>query len=197
MRLPELLFVDADAAASDVIPTLRTHFRVTQVETVAASIEHLRRTPLLPDFVIADLELSDGNGTAVCRAAKELLVPSTVLMTTVHPEHAPDALLAGCDAVLLKPYVPNLLFARLGRLKRGRTTEMTAVSDRALAKSHHLRERSRAIMTKTQEDWPDKRCPYCAHRGVTMFDFVSHRRAWFACLACRKVWISRRPRDLE
>jgi DNA-binding response OmpR family regulator len=53
----------------------------------------------------------------ICRAATAH--PSTLVMiTTQSATHVPAALKAGCQAVLLKPFPPNLLAARLGRLSR-------------------------------------------------------------------------------
>ena len=35
-------------------------------------------------------------------------------------------------------------------------------------------------------------CPYCSNQGVTSFEYASVRRAWYACVACKKVWIAKR-----
>jgi hypothetical protein len=32
---------------------------------------------------------------------------------------------------------------------------------------------------------------------VTSFEFLSRRRAWYACLACRKVWIAPRQDTMD
>jgi len=121
-----------------------------------------------------------------------LPVPATVLVTTTDVEKIPDAILAGCDAVLLKPFAPNLLFARVGRLVRSRSTELRYRAVRQRAKSHHLHERSDLLLAGTNQQWPNTHCPYCMHQGVTSFEFTSYRRAWYACLDCKKVWLAKR-----
>jgi hypothetical protein len=53
-------------------------------------------------------------------------------------------------------------------------------------------DRSEALLAGTNRVWPNTHRPYCNHGGVTRFEFCSHRRAWFACLECKKVWIAKR-----
>ena len=59
----------------------------------------------------------------IVRAAKGLHVPATVLVMTTEVNSVPTLLEAGCDAVLLKPFAPNLLYTRVGRLLRARTEQ--------------------------------------------------------------------------
>lgn len=94
--------------------------------------------------------------------------------------------------MLLKPFAPNLLIARIGRLLRERSTHLRVQAARSLGKSAHLTERIDQLKTGTNRKWPNTQCPYCSHSGVTSFDFASIRRAWYACLLCRKVWIAKR-----
>jgi hypothetical protein len=101
----------------------------------------------------------------------------------------PDALAAGCDGVLLKPFAPNLLYARLGRLQREMVHQQRM---RSLFRSSDTARRS----TGTNRFWPDQPCPCCHTVGVTSFEFHSHRRAWFACTACRHVWVGARLEEL-
>ena len=171
---------------------LREKFRVTHATTLDAALRAIERTP--PAIVVTELALpgaGDG-GTAICRAAKQLSVPATILVTTIDVDHVPDAILAGCDAVLLKPFAPNLLFARVGRLVRARSTELRYRAVRQRAKSQHLQERSDLLLAGTNQQWPNTHCPYCMHQGVMSFEFTSYRRAWYACLDCRKVWLAKR-----
>ena len=113
-------------------------------------------------------------------------------MTTADVERVPAALAVGCDAVLLKPFVPNLLFARIGRLLRTRSEWLRARLQHQSMKAAHLSHRTEALLSGTNRVWPNSHCPYCKHSGVTSFEFCTHRRAWFACLQCRKVWIAKR-----
>jgi DNA-binding response OmpR family regulator len=184
-----LLFVDTD----DAIGAYRSHlgqFRLDSTSRVAVATELIRRTS--PALVITELELEDGTGVEVCRTAKALRVPATVLVTTAHTGAVPDALATGCDGVLLKPFAPNLLVARIGRLLRDRSNRVRLAAARAMHKSAHLAERMELLRGGTNRVWPDTHCPYCGHAGATSFDFASMRRAWYACLECRKVWMAKR-----
>jgi DNA-binding response OmpR family regulator len=142
--------------------------------------------------VVTELALEDGSGVDICSTAKAQRIPSSVLVTTTDPSEVPDALAAGCDGVLLKPFAPNLLIGRIGRLLRERSSQLRLQAARTLSKAAHLTERSDLLKTGTNRKWPNTHCPYCACSGVTSFDFTSMRRAWYACLECRKVWIARR-----
>jgi DNA-binding response OmpR family regulator len=150
-----------------------------------------------PAVVVTELALTDGAGVDVCAAAKSLPVPSTVLVTTSDPARVPDALAAGCDGVLLKPFAPNLLIARISRLLRDRSNQLRLQAARSFGKAAHLTERSELRRTGTNREWPNTQCPYCSHSGVTSFDYASMRRAWYACLRCRKVRLAKRPSSRE
>jgi len=145
-----------------------------------------------PSIVVTELDLQGTDGVEICCEAKSLLTPVPVLVTTTRTERVPDALAAGCDGVLLKPFAPNLLFARIGRLLRMRTEMLRAKARHHSLKAAHLTDRSQELLTGTNRVWPNTQCPYCQHDGVTSFEFCSHRRAWYACLDCRRVWIAKR-----
>jgi DNA-binding response OmpR family regulator len=188
--LPDVLFVDTNTTATRYVPQLQNHYQVTTAWTSAAAIDALDR--IKPALVVTELDLSDGPGEAVCRRAKSLSVPATVLVTTAVAERAPSAIASGCDGVLLKPFPPNLLFARIGRLLRARSTAARRRAHLQSAKSSHLREQVDRLVARTNREWPSTHCPYCSHPGVTSFEHSSHRRDWFACLSCEKVWLARR-----
>jgi DNA-binding response OmpR family regulator len=176
----------ADAAAAACAAALREHYRLHVVTTAQAAVQHLHQSN--PAFLIFDVAL----GVDVCREAKALTVPSTVLAITDRVEFVPDAIASGCDAVLLKPFQPNLLHARLGRLLRARSAALRLRSQRAYAKAEHLRDRGDLLMSGTNRHWPATYCPYCSHQGITSFEYASHRKEWFACLECKKVWVAKR-----
>lgn len=188
--LPDLLLVESEESSRHYAAALREKFRVTHTPTHEAALRAMQG--LAPAFVMLELGSSSPDGAAVCSAAKQLAVPSTVLVTTTDATRVPDVLAAGCDAVLLKPFAPNLLFARLGRLMRERSIELRYRSQRQRAKSQHLQERSDLLLAGTNQHWPESHCPYCSHQGVTSFEYTSYRRAWYACLACRRVWLAKR-----
>jgi CheY-like chemotaxis protein len=140
--------------------------------------------------VISDVQVNGQETFGVFRAAKAAEFAPTILVTTAEVERVPDALISGGDAVLLKPFAPNLLFSRLGRLKQERAA-MLVPRDLASEKVHQLRERtSAALGGKLGMALPFDHCPHCNASPITSFDFVSHRRAWYACLGCKKVWIA-------
>ena len=190
--LPDVLLVDRDAVTKDYAALFGDRYRITTSVTAGGALTHLdRMTPIL---VATELDLVDGDGAGhdVCRRAKALATPATVLVMTRDPERVPSALAAGCDGVLLKPFAPNLLHARIGRLLRARALELHLRAQRQVAKSAHLLERSGLFAAGTNQVWSTTHCPYCQHVGVTSFDHASHRRAWYACMACQKVWIAKR-----
>jgi len=92
-----------------------------------------------------------------------------VLATTSEPALVPEALKAGCDGVLMKPFAPNLLYTRVGRLLRMREQELNG----------------------TNVVCHDAVCPSCGRGGGVGFDAASHRRMWYACLPCSHVWVAR------
>ncbi len=188
--VPDLLLADTELTAAKYLPVLRELYRVTVVSTTRAALDVLGDTA--PALVIAELDLSDGPSEEICTRAKALETPPTVLVMTPQAERVPTALAAGCDGVLLKPFAPNLLYARIGRLLRARSIELRVRAHRQLAKASHLHEQSDLLSARTNREWPTTHCPYCQHCGVTSFEYSSHRRSWYACLACRKVWIARR-----
>jgi CheY-like chemotaxis protein len=161
-----ILFVDPFADSH--LPTLRRHFEVT----TASSEEHARRAlrAYQPTLVITELVLPEGDGVSLCRESKTFGVDApSVLAVTSMTERVPEMLKAGCDAVLVKPFAPNLLYARIGRLLRLRAE--TAV------------ERATNVVFK------DACCTSCGRGGIVGFDSAGRARMWYACLACDKVWI--------
>jgi DNA-binding response OmpR family regulator len=186
----DVLLVDGSTDAAGYAAVLRGTYRVAATASTDVARQFLRRQAL--GLVITDLDLPDGDGVEICREAKRLTVPPPVLVTTVNADRVPYALSAGCDGVLLKPFAPNLLFARIGRLLRAHSEGLRARARAQGLKTAHLTDRSEALLGGTNRVWPNTRCPYCDHRGVTSFEFCSHRRAWFACLECKKVWIAKR-----
>jgi DNA-binding response OmpR family regulator len=187
---PEILLIDADANVAPFIGALRDKYHVTTTSSGESALHQLTR--LKPSLLITDLAVSEVSGTELCRAAKSIDPVPAVLVTTDQVELVPDAIEAGCDAVLLKPFAPNLLYARIGRLLRARSEALRQRAHRQWAKSMHLSERSALLQAGTNRTWPETYCPYCNHEGVTSFEFASHRRSWYACLTCKKVWLAKR-----
>jgi DNA-binding response OmpR family regulator len=169
---------------------LLSTYRVATTSNITVAKQFLRRSS--PSVVVSELVFNGQSGTEVCREAKSLPVPPSVLITAEDPTQVPSALAAGCDSVLLKPFPSNLLFARIGRLLRGRSAVSRAQAEQQQRKAAHLHDRYELLLAGTNRVWPTTHCPYCDHRGVTSFEYASHRRAWYACLECGKVWIAKR-----
>jgi DNA-binding response OmpR family regulator len=186
----DLLLVDASPEAAAYTAFLRGSYRVATTSSIDVARQYLHRH--VPSMVVTELELQGADGVDICREAKALAVPPSVLVMTTEAERVPDALVAGCDGVLLKPFAPNLLFGRIGRLLRARSEMLRARSRHETLKGTHLVDRSELLLTGTNRAWPNTYCPYCNHGGITSFEFCSHRRSWYACLGCRKVWIAKR-----
>ena len=186
----DLLLVDGSTDAAGYAAVLRGSYTVATTGSFDVARQFLRRQA--PGLVITELDLPSGDGVEICREAKGLSLPPPVLVTTSNTDRVPDALSAGCDGVLLKPFAPNLLFARIGRLLRARSEVLRARARAQGLKTAHLTDRSEALLGGTNRVWPNTQCPYCNHSGVTSFEFCSHRRAWYACMQCKKVWIAKR-----
>ena len=133
-----------------------------------------------PRVVVIDWDAPQIDGPQVCSAATKF-GHTGVLVVMQKPERAAAALRAGCHAILLKPFAPNLAAARIGRLVR----ELPLTRDAARV----------AIMmqqTGTNRVWPDTHCPKCNAPSATSFEFASYRRMWYACLGCDAVWLGPR-----
>jgi DNA-binding NarL/FixJ family response regulator len=165
----DVLLMGAAAATAQLAPVLRGNYRVVVSSSFANARAFLARLGV--DVMVTDMDVPDVASIDLCREAKALRKPPAVLVTTEHVERVPDALEARCDGVLLKPFPPNLLVARIGRLIRGR---------------------GQHAQSGTNRFWPDSGCPYCECHCVTSFEFASHRRSWYACGKCKKVWLGKR-----
>jgi len=185
-----ILFVDPGVEDS-YLPMLRRRYEVTAVPSEEQAVRALRA--FQPTMVITELTLPDGDGVSLCRESKAFNVdPPSVLAMTSNPERVPEALKAGCDAILMKPFAPNLLYARIGLLLRLRAK---ALEERAMwqrAKSTYRFDDSHRVMIGTNVVHQDTCCPSCAEGGAVSFDAVSHRRMWYACLPCGQVWMAGR-----
>ena len=185
----EILIVEAESVAAAHVAALRADYRVSTTTDPAIANQYLNRTS--PALVVADMDSHRDAGLDICRTAKSLRTPATVLMTTSEAARAPYMLMAGCDAILLKPFAENLLYARIGRLLRSRGEQLKIRARRADASSN-FSPRPDPPLATTNRAWPDTSCPSCNHRGAVSFEFSSHRRSWYACLSCRKVWMGKR-----
>lgn len=170
------LVVATTAAHLDGFPAAAfTRYGVHTTREALRMIETAR-----PRIVAIDWDVPEIDGPQVCEAARKF--PFTgVLVTMGSPESAPAALKAGCHAILLKPFAPNLVAARVGRLAR--ELPVTPAAARAAAAMQQY---------GTNRTWADTRCPTCNAGSATSFEFYSYRRMWYACLTCNGVWLGPR-----
>ncbi len=184
----EILIIEGESVGVRHAAALRRDHHVVMTELGVAK-QHLSKTS--PALVIADIDSHDDRGVDICRTAKSLRTPATVLMTASEPTSVPDVLAAGCDGILLKPFADNLLYARIGRLLRTRVEQLQGRARRGDGASDFSHRPERPLAT-TNRAWPGTACPSCDHGGAVSFEFSSHRRSWYACLACKKVWLGKR-----
>src|SRR5690606_10089089 len=111
-----------------------------------------------PCALVLDLDAPGLDGRVICAAAVAAGA-TRVLVSTGAPERAPALIRAGCHAILLKPFAPNLLASRLGRLIRPRST--------------HPARRPAAGEGGTHRRWPGVACPRCGCGTATGFEFTS------------------------
>jgi hypothetical protein len=168
--------------------------RVATTASPEVAVQYVDRAK--PTLVIVDGDRTNAAWTCETMTSARTERPS-ILVTVTRPEVA-GQVIDKCDSILLKPFAPNLLVGRVGRLirLRQRSEHARQNSQRLLErvadtrrKSAHLRERRAA---GTLIEWPNARCPHCDRASAVMFDYAAKRRAWFACLECRKVWLAQR-----
>lgn len=123
-----------------------------------------------PRLVVLDWDEPSIDSASLCRIAMSI-APIGILAVTGKIESVPAALRSGAHAILLKPFAPNLVAARLGRT---------------------LRETAPGGQHVPARVWPATLCPQCSAGGSIGFDFHSHRRTWYACLSCDHTWLGPR-----
>ena len=102
-------------------------FTVDTVETAAAALLSLKRTP--PDLMLLDLDLPDQQGTDLCRALRREGLDLPIVMLTRHNQGHERAagLDCGADDYVGKPFLPEELLARVrAQLRREERFELRA-----------------------------------------------------------------------
>jgi DNA-binding response OmpR family regulator len=161
---PDVLFLAPESLTAALGLSLRMSFTVSVTSTCETALEFLRRARLT--LVVIDLDC-ETEAAQMCREARRINPYAAVLVTTASPAAVPDALMAGCDSVLLKPYPPNLFYGRVWRLLRAGNEPR-----------------------QTHRTWSEMHCPSCKRGSAVSFEFASRGHAWYACLGCRHVWVA-------
>ena len=177
----EILLIEPEPFASTHAGVLRHTCRVVSTADGDVAKQYLLKGA--PSLVIVDTEVH-GNAVDVVHTARTLPAPVTVLAIAPDVSIVPDLLLAGCNAVLLKPFAPNLLYTRVARLLRAWSAAQlqAALNDGD----------GDGTGATTNRAWSDTAGPSCPHTGAVSFEFASYRRAWYACLGCKHVWMGKR-----
>jgi CheY-like chemotaxis protein len=157
-------------AVDDVMRYPSDASRFVAAHTTRDAIAQLER--LKPRVMVIDWDHPEVDPTVLCRRAVRADQAPLVMAITV-AQQVPRALRAGCDAILLKPFAPNLAAARIGRLCR----------------EAHLPPALQAMFPRgTNRTWRDVACPSCGAGSAVAFDYASHRQSWYACLTCEDTW---------
>jgi DNA-binding response OmpR family regulator len=111
VRARRILVVDDEA---DLVATYRRLFgrQGYDVESAATRAGGLALiVSASPDLVIADLELPDGDGLDLVRAARTAPTPSRVIVVSGRPSSGlrEDAMAAGASAFIAKPFSTDAL----------------------------------------------------------------------------------------
>lgn len=111
---------------------------VAQAGSVAESIEQARRHR--PDIVVMDVRLPDGSGVEACRAIRDELPDTKVIMLTSFPddEAVLSAIVAGASGYLLKQVRARDLIAALEAVGRGESLLDPAVTERVLERVRRI-----------------------------------------------------------
>lgn len=109
-----VLVIDDDLELQQLVRILlsRQNMEVMTADTVAGGVRALA-TPPLPDIVLLDLMLPDESGIDFLKQVRARTafdaMPIIVLSALVDPKQIKEALDAGADRYLTKPYIANNL----------------------------------------------------------------------------------------
>ncbi|MDX2141041.1 MAG: response regulator transcription factor [Chloroflexota bacterium] len=109
-----VLVIDDDLELQQLVRILlsRQNMEVMTADTVASGVRALA-TPPLPDIVLLDLMLPDESGIDFLKQVRARTafdaMPIIVLSALVDPKQIKEALDAGADRYLTKPYIANNL----------------------------------------------------------------------------------------
>ena len=111
---------------------------VSQAGSVAESIEQARL--YRPDIIVMDVRLPDGSGVEACRAIRDELPDTRIIMLTSFPddEAVLSAIVAGASGYLLKQIRARDLVAALEAVGRGESLLDPAITERVLERVRRM-----------------------------------------------------------
>jgi two-component system, NarL family, response regulator DevR len=139
-----VLIVDDHEVVRVGLRTLLSHAPSIQVigEASTAAQAIAETTRLLPDVVLLDVRLGDGNGFDVCREIQKLEHNVRVLVLTsfADDEVVVQAISAGADGYLLKEVNREILVQSIEKVAAGQSILDPAVTGRVFGKVQSLME---------------------------------------------------------
>ena len=118
MTMPKILIVEDDFT---IIRTLEAYLLSEGFETVSVSGQRQAISALekeIVDLLILDISLAEGNGFAVCEAAKERGLPVIFLTASGDENSVVRGLDMGADDYIAKPFRPRELVSRIRSVLR-------------------------------------------------------------------------------
>jgi two-component system cell cycle response regulator DivK len=118
---PLVLVVEADSSTREMYAAWLSQSGFTVAEAAGADEALAKALTLKPAIVTTGIGLQEGtDGCVLCERLKHEAgtkeIPVVVVTAWVMGGHVERAHRAGCDAVLLKPCLPNTLLSEINRL---------------------------------------------------------------------------------
>jgi DNA-binding response OmpR family regulator len=121
-----VLIVDDDPEIIQLVRVLLSRLEIEVISAItAAEAAQILKTPPLPEIFILDLMLPEVSGMDLLKQMRAKTtfddLPVIVLSALIDPNQIREALDAGADRYLTKPYIANNLISVVGELlKTGR-----------------------------------------------------------------------------
>ncbi|MGF1506808.1 MAG: response regulator [Chloroflexi bacterium] len=115
--MPKVMIVDDDRTTTGLLQTLLELDGFEVVTTGDPDSALQQATSILPDAFLIDFYLADKEGTTFVRQIRQHAALSGVpVIMTSGLDHEQDALDAGANLFLIKPFEPSQLIVELNRL---------------------------------------------------------------------------------